>query len=309
MHAAARPTFLVALCLVIADCSGQPITGPTAPPSAGELAAIAVTPGATPVSALPEVFVGAGDIATCADSGADATSRLLDGISGLVFALGDNAYPNGTAQQYRDCYAPAWGRHRSRTRPVPGNHEYDTAAATPYFDYFSTAAGPSGLGFYSFDLGSWHIVALNSNIPVDGGSSQVSWLRQDLAAHPAQCTLAYWHHPLFSSGSYGSAPSMRNLWLVLYAAGADMVLNGHEHFYERFAPQDPGGAPDNARGLREFIVGTGGAPLRERVSVQVNSERVLSTHGVLKLTLRGGGYDWDFVSVAGPSDSGTEQCH
>jgi hypothetical protein len=192
---------------------------------------------------------------------------------------------------------------------VPGNHEYDSAGAAPYYDYFGASAGPAGLGFYSFDLGAWHIVALNSNIPVDAGSAEASWLRQDLIAHPAQCTLAYWHHPLFSSGGYGDEPAMRDFWRILYAAGADVVLNGHEHFYERFGAQDPGGSPDPARGLREFIVGTGGAPVRDRVTVHANSEMVLSEHGVLKLTLRGGGYDWEFVPVSGVGDAGSGTCH
>jgi hypothetical protein len=259
-------------------------------------------------SAAPQVFVGAGDIASC-DNGAEQTSRLLDQIGGLVFVLGDNAYPNGTAEQYRDCYHPAWGRHRARSRPVPGNHEYDVPGAVPYFDYFLGLAGAPGLGYYSFDLGAWHVVALNSNIPVDGRSAQAAWLRADLATNERACTLAYWHHPLFSSGGYGGTPKMREIWGTLYDADAEIVLNGHEHFYERFAPQDPDGWPDRARGIRQFIVGTGGAPLRERTGIGANSELVLSTHGVLKLTLRGDGYDWDFVPVAGPADSGTGSCH
>lgn len=255
------------------------------------------------------MFVGAGDIGTCSELDDSGTSRLLDRVDGLVFALGDNAYPNGTVEQYRECYDPAWGRHRGRTRPVPGNHEYDAAGARPYFDYFGASAGPDGLGFYSFNLGAWHIVALNSNIGVSGTSSQAAWLRSDLAAHTARCTLAYWHHPLFSSGGYGDSTHVRDLWQILHAAGADVVLNGHEHFYERFAPQDPFGSPDYARGMRQFIVGTGGAPLRDRVTVHANSELLLAQHGVLKLTLRGGGYDWEFLSLSGGGDTGSGRCH
>jgi hypothetical protein len=254
-------------------------------------------------------FVGAGDIGSCGESGAEATARLLDTIGGTVFALGDNAYPDGTADDYRNCYDPAWGRHRGRTRPVAGNHEYHTPGAAPYFDYFGVSAGPHGLGYYSFDVGTWHVVALNSNVPADSRSTQAAWLRADLTAHPAACTLAYWHHPLFSSGGYGDSGQVRDLWKILHAAGADIVLAGHEHFYERFAPQDANGNADATGGIRQFIVGTGGAPLRDRVTVRGNSEALLKAHGVLKLTLRGGGYDWDFVSVAGPGDTGTGECH
>jgi hypothetical protein len=299
LHAGA---ILSTIGLALAACSGPSPVSPTDAP---------LTPALSPIvgSGPPQVFVGAGDIASCGDQGADATARLLDSIGGIVFALGDNAYPDGTADDYRNCYDPGWGRHRGRTRPVAGNHEYHTAGAAPYFEYFGGNAGPHGLGYYSFDAGPWHVVALNSNVSVDSRSAQAAWLRADLTAHPTACTLAYWHHPLFSSGGYGNAGQMRDAWRILHGAGVDVVLSAHEHFYERFAPQDPNGAADPARGIRQFIVGTGGAPLRDRVTVQANSEAYVKAHGVLKLTLRGGGFDWDFVSVAGPGDSGSGDCH
>ena len=264
-----------------------------------------------PPLAAPAVFAGAGDIALCASDGAhEATARLLDSIGGTVFALGDNVYMSGTAEEYRDCYDRTWGRHRLRTRPVPGNHEYESRAAAPYFDYFGANAGPHGLGYYSFDLGGWHIVALNSNVPVGAGSAQGTWLRANLSANRARCTLAYWHHPRFSSGRHGNDERMRDLWQVLYEAGADVVLSAHDHTYERFAPQDPDGFPDPNGGIRQFVVGTGGARPYPFVTVRPNSEMRLAALGVLKLTLSGAGYDWEFIAVSGePRDGGSASCH
>jgi len=269
------------------------------------------------------VLVGAGDIASCDDlHGAIATANLLDKISGTVFAAGDLAYPDGSAEEFKDCYGPTWGRHKARTRPSPGNHEFHAGGATPYFDYFGAAAGDPNKGYYSYDLGAWHVIALNSNcdqLPPQGkgcsaGSPEVTWLRQDLAAHPGMCTVAYWHHPLFSSGKkHGNNPEMKPFWDALYAAHADLVINGHDHDYERFAPQDPDGHADAARGIREFVVGTGGKNShRELGAPKPNSEaRQGDTFGVLKLTLGATGYDWEFVPEAGKAfaDSGSGACH
>src|SRR6185437_10164083 len=214
----------------------------------------------------------------------EGTARILDGIGGTVFALGDNAYPSGRTEDYRNCYDPSWGRHFGRTRPVPGNHDYESPGAEPYYTYFGAQAGPAGLGYYSFDLGAWHIIALNSNIPAQINSAQGQWLQADLAANAGtKCTLAMWHHPLFTSGLNGDSADMRDFWQLLYAGGADVVLNGHDHDYERFAPQDPNGRPDAARGIREFVVGTGGGVLRPFVTLHANSEaRVAQIFGVLK---------------------------
>jgi hypothetical protein len=192
---------------------------------------------------------------------------------------------------------------------VPGNHEYESADAQPYYAYFGGNAGPPGVGYYSFELGNWHVVALNSNVGVGASSAQAAWLRADLSAHNARCTIAYWHFPLFSSSEHGNNPQMRELWQILYDAGADVVMAGHDHVYERFAPQDGNGLADPQRGIREFVVGTGGAPPYPFVSVQPNSEMRLSTNGVLRLSLGATGYDWTFIALSGPGDSGHATCH
>lgn len=295
-----------------AGCGGQT---PVAPASATQAPApVAVEspspqpqPAAppTPPSATSEVFVGAGDIGAC-DQNSELTARLLDATGGTVFTLGDHAYPRGTADEYRACYEPTWGRHRGRTRPTPGNHDYETPGAAPYFAYFGGAAGPDGLGYYSFDLGSWHIVSLNSNT---GIAAQAAWLQQDLDVHRNRCTLAFWHHPLYSSGPEGVTLATRDLWRVLYRHGAEVVLGSHNHMYERFAPQDHEGQLDPVRGIRQFVVGTGGAPLHNARDTMANSEVLFSTFGVLKLTLASDSYDWEFIPVSGPRDSGTGQCH
>jgi hypothetical protein len=262
------------------------------------------------------VFVGAGDIASCSSSGDEATAKLLDGIPGTVYTLGDNAYDSGTATEFADCYDPSWGRHKARTKPAVGNHEYNTLGASGYYSYFGAAAGDPQKGYYSYDLGAWHIVALNSMCENVGGcganSTMVNWLREDLGAHPSSCTLAYWHHPVFSSGAdHGNDPKMIPSWDVLYAAGADVVLSGHDHDYERFAPQTSSGAPDPARGIREFVVGTGGRSYYRFGTIRANSEvRNSGTHGVLKLTLHASSYDWQFVPTSGTfNDSGSASCH
>ena len=260
----------------------------------------------------PEVLVGAGDIGECGRPDAAATARILDSVSGTVFTAGDNAYPDGAARDYAACYAPTWGRHRKRTHPVPGNHDYLNGDSAGYFGYFGVAAGDPGAGFYSFELGAWHIVALNSNIAMNAGSREEQWLRADLAAHPARCTLAYWHHPRFSSGTtHGGEPLTQPLWQALYDAGADVVIAGHEHNYERFAPQAPDGTPDSTRGLRQFVVGTGGGASYPFGRPVANSEARSRAHGVLRLTLFDTSYHWEFIpaDAATPGDSGSERCH
>jgi hypothetical protein len=303
-----RRLAVVIVTLACVQCGGQP-TGPSDGPPPVVLPPDPPVPSPSPPPpASTQIFVGAGDIAMC-DANSEATAKLLDAIGGTVFALGDQAYFSGTADEYRRCYDPTWGRHKGRTRPVPGNHEYLSAGAAPYYAYFGTNAGPAGLGYYSFDVGSWHAIALNSNIDVSAGSAQAAWLRGDLAASRARCTIAYWHHPLFTSGPDGPSPEMRDFWRLLYDAGADVVLNGHEHLYERFAPQDPTGTADPSRGIREFIAGTGGAVLYQPITVRPNSERLLTAFGVLKLTLQADGYQWEFIPVSGGGDSGGGTCH
>jgi acid phosphatase type 7 len=278
------------------------------------------TASSSPATAPTEqaaILVGAGDIADCKDlSGAEATAKLLDQIPGTVMAVGDLAYPDGTKENFV-CYDKTWGRAKSRTRPAVGNHEFHSAGGTPYFDYFGAAAGDPKTGYYSYELGTWHIVVLNSECKdvggCEAGSSQEKWLRADLAAHPVACTLAYWHKPLFSSGSaHGNDLSVKPLFQVLYEANADLIINGHDHDYERFAPQTPDGAADPTRGIREFVAGTGGKNHRPFGEPKPNSEvRDATAFGVLKLTLNPGGYDWQFIPEAGKTftDSGSGNCH
>ena len=265
-------------------------------------------------------LVGAGDIAT-GGSAAEATAKLVRATAGTVFTAGDNVYEGGTLWEFNNYYHPTWGTERARTKPSPGNHEYVGGTTKQYgagyFDYFGAAAGSRDEGYYSYDLGAWHVISLNSMCEYVGGcdtaSPMVTWLKNDLAANADhQCTLAYFHHPLFSSGEHGNASKMRPTWDALYAANADVVVNGHDHSYERFAPQSPGGAADPARGIREFVVGTGGAGLRPFEAIKSNSEvRNADTHGVLKFTLNATSYDWQFVPVAGKTftDSGSTSCH
>lgn len=260
------------------------------------------------------VLVGAGDIARCFGWGDQTTARLLDRIPGEVFTTGDNAYPEGSAEDFADCYDPSWGRHKARTHPTPGNHDYRTPGASGYFAYFGTEAGAPDKGYYSYDLGTWHIIVLNSNIDMNSGSLQEQWLRADLASHPKQCVLAYWHHPLFSSSRHGRK-RVKPLWQALYAAKAEIVLTGHDHVYERFGPQTPDGEADPDGGIRAFVVGTGGAGLDRFRTTAANSEfRYNRTHGVLRLVLHDGSYQWEFIAMLFPGrmrviDSGSGSCH
>lgn len=265
----------------------------------------------------PAVLLAAGDIADCTNlAGAEATAKILEENAGAVAAIGDLAYPDGTKENFK-CYDQTWGRVKNRTRPAPGNHEFHSQGATFYFEYFGKEAGDPKEGFYSYDLGVWHIISLNSEcVEIGGcneGSREEKWLRADLAAHPVACTLAYFHKPLFSSGgAHGDAPEIRPLYQALYDANADVILSGHDHDYERFAPQDPNGKLDRARGIREFVVGTGGKNHRPFGAPEATSEvRDTTTFGVLKLTLKSTGYDWKFIPEAGKSftDSGSDNCH
>ncbi|MGB6823331.1 MAG: metallophosphoesterase [Candidatus Acidiferrales bacterium] len=265
------------------------------------------------------VLLAAGDIANCKMiAGAEATAKIIKAIPGTVAALGDLALSDGTAEEFVDCYDKIWGAFKSRTRPAPGNHEFHSAGGTPYFDYFGAAAGDPKRGYYSYDLGAWHIIALNGECKDVGGcqagSSEEQWLRQDLQSHSAACTLAYWHEPRFSSGAaHGNDADFIAFWQDLYSARATVVLNGHDHDYERFAPQGPDGKADPARGIREFVVGTGGNHERTfAASPDPNSEvRMTGMFGVLKLTLHAHSYDWEFIPEAGKSfqDSGSGNCH
>lgn len=246
-----------------------------------------------------------------------ATSNLLlNADLAVVLPLGDIQYETGTLSAFQQSYNPTWGRVKSITRPAVGNHEYATTGAKDYYSYFGTAAGDSSKGYYSYNVGKWHIIALNSNCSAVGGcgagSPQEQWLQADLKAHPTACTLAYWHHPRFSSGEHGSDSNYDAFWKDLYAARAEIVLNGHDHDYERFAPQSPDAKSDATRGIREFVVGTGGKNHYKFTNIRANSlVRNADTYGVLKLTLHPKTYTWGFVPEAGKTftDSGSDSCH
>ena len=260
-----------------------------------------------------QIMLGAGDISDCNNNNDEATAKVLDANpAGLVFLLGDNAYESGSATDYNNCYNPTWGRHKSRTKPSPGNHEYLTAGASGYFGYFGAAAGEPAKGYYSYDVGDWHVVVLNSSIAHDAASAQITWLQNDLTANTKTCTMAYWHHPRFSSGEHGNNSAMQPYWDVLYEHNADLILNGHDHHYERFAPQTPTGQLDTSRGIREFIVGTGGRALYGLGTRKTNSDVFnAATYGVMKLTLSADSYSWQFLPISTQSftDSGTQSCH
>jgi hypothetical protein len=277
-------------------------------------AVLTATPGVG--KARTVTLVGAGDIGRCDDRSDRKTARLVGKIQGTVFTLGDHAYHDGTRAQFRDCYDPTWGKYKKRTRPTAGNHDYHTAGAKPYFNYFGWRAGRPR-GYYSYDRGAWHIVALNSNCKEVGGcewrSAQGRWLRRDLARHRARCTLAYLHHPLYASGRGEDSPEVKPFWHILYNHHADVILSGHAHRYERFARITPSGKRSSARGIRQFIVGTGGAkrePQKGPNEPRVQAKKV-GAPGVLKLDLGSGFYHWKFVPVAGRNytDSGRARCH
>lgn len=291
--------------VVVSACSKSP-----AAPTSVSSNTITVAPTAGGTSAAAEVLVGAGDIANCSTTGAAATAVLLDRQPGTVFTAGDNAYPGGSDADFRDCYGPTWGRHRSRTRPVPGNHEYQMPGASAYFNYFGSRAG-GGDGYYAYTLGAWRIIALNSETMVSAGSPQVSWLKNELATNSSGCTAAIWHRPLVSSGPHGDNVDMRDIFQVLYDAGVDFVVTGHDHIYERFDRIDPNGRPDSIRGIRQFIVGTGGTTLTAPVRWRAGSEVQGTNWGVMRFDLLPGSYRWTFISVDGESfqDAGVESCH
>lgn len=286
---------------------------------------------ASPVAALPEpidaagstgftstatvTLVGAGDIASCSGSADSKTAAVVAGIAGTVFTAGDNVYPDGSAANYQNCFGPSWGSLKSRMRPVPGNHDYYRhPGAKPYYSYFGRKAGPSGHGYYAYNAGLWRIYALNSECATTSTcyANQLTWLQNDIAANPHTCSLAIWHRPLYSTGPHGNSSRMAQVFKVLYDKGADVVITGHDHMYERYTPIDPSGVPDPVNGIREFVVGTGGASLYAfKTDDPLVEVRDNTTHGVLRLDLSAGSYAWQFLPIAGESftDSGTGTCH
>jgi hypothetical protein len=314
---------------------------------AGTTAALNAVPSVGQTTTV--TLVGAGDIADCSNTNDEATAVLLSNIPGTVITLGDDAYANGTSTQFANCYdnyrlsdhsvfdssrSAWWGQFKKRTMPTLGNHEYlnssdSSLKSQPYFDYFRAQNGflqpaapvpypglTKGKGYYSYDLGSWHIVALNSNcdyVSCGGKSTQAQWLRNDLTSHPARCTLAYMHHPLYASGTGSDTPEVKLLWQILYNHHAEVILSGHAHRYERFRRINPDDQPDSVNGIRHFIVGTGGEPGGVQFGENDPNMQVKNTDtpGVIKLSLSAGSYTWKFVPIAGKTftDSGSDQCH
>jgi hypothetical protein len=294
-HAAA----LTVMLLSIAACSSAP-AGPTGGGGGG---------GDGRPTGLTVTMLGAGDIGQCGSPAVAQTARLVAGLDGDLLLAGDIAYFQGTAANFRECFNPFWGQFRSRWHPVPGNHEYESAGAAPYFAYFGEAAGPPGLGYYSFEAGDWVILMLNSNIPATRGSPQWEFARGVLERQRTPCTMAVWHHPLFSSGPNGDNPSMRDMWALLEANRAEVVFSGHDHLYERFARQNADGSADPINGIRQFIAGTGGAELYNFVRASRNSEERIMKFGVVRFTLRPAQVDWEFLATDGSiGDRGLDTC-
>jgi len=265
------------------------------------------------------VVLAAGDIASSDPFDAD-TAALVAARPGTVLVLGDNAYSDGAFDEFMAFYEPTWGAFKDRTRPVPGNHDYRTTNAAGYFKYFGEAAGDPSKGYYSYDLGNWHLIALNTNgedacdrIACGAGSAQEQWLRADLAASTKPCTLAYWHHPRWSSGSHGSDVTVDALWRALHEGGVEIALVGHDHDYERMQPIDGDGALDEATGLVEIVVGTGGRDLRgfDDPPLALTAKRDGETWGVLQLKLFADRAEYEFVPIAGQTftDTGVITCH
>jgi hypothetical protein len=314
------PAAGLALLAVLGACGGpgasrrQPASAPDA--TAAAAPAPAAAPRSATLAAAGDIACQPGDATTGSACHQAATAGLLGQLRPTaVAALGDVQYETGALDDFRRAYASTWGRLGGRVHPAPGNHEYGTPGASGYFDYFGAAAGPRSAGYYAYDVGPWRVISLNSNcdsVSCARGSRQQRWLARELVAHRRRCVLAYWHHPRFSSGLHGDDAAVAPLWRTLYDAGADVVLSGHDHDYERFAPQDPSGRADTRRGIREFVVGTGGRnhyPLL--VPHRTSQRRNGATFGVLLLTLRSQGYDWRFVPEPGASfsDRGSGSCH
>ncbi len=277
-----------------------------------------------------QVMVGVGDIASCTQKLGLATAMLVDSIiksdsvanvPTTTFTLGDNVYSSGSEAQFAQCFTPSWGNPKlevmKNMHPTPGNHDYGTPQAAPYFKYFGNAAGVDGTGNYSYEVGKWHVIALNSEI-VSGSefsdadrSAQLKWLEKDLSDHEAACTIAYWHNPRYSSGWHGSDAKFTPLWQTLYDHNVDLVLNGHDHDYERFRPMTPAGVLDTTKGITEIVAGTGGEELRGFNSLNPNSAyHIEGRAGVLMLTLGDDGWQSKFVEAGGRAwDKASGKCH
>jgi hypothetical protein len=328
MSAPFRPVFGIALllgsALALGQCSGG---SPTAPqPTAVDPVPIVAVPTPTPtpepeVPTTPPVvptpgptstFVNVlGDTGWCGSPALGPLAQLFARFDGDILLAGDLAYPSGTMEEFRNCFEPSFGRFKSRMRASPGNHDYvSSVSATAYFEYFGERSGPTRLGYYSFRAAEWTVFMLNSNVPIGRTSAQYAFVRQTMQQAPTRCTMAVLHHPFDSSGVNGPTPSLRDMWELMYNLGGDLVIAGHDHLYERHAPVDPSQRRDDARGIRQFTVGTGGAPLYSRVRAAANSELLISTWGILRLKLDPALYEWTFMDMNGAvQDQGLNVCH
>ena len=314
---------LIVLALGCVACGSREIGTPTSPTlidvarsSRNDAPAIDIGPPddvATPQPVAPAaILLGAGDLSQCGLEGVVKTGRLMDVLlrqtRGTALTFGDNSNDDGSAYKYQ-CFDRWWGAFRQIIYPVPGNHDYETDEANPYYYQYFPNSGPRGLGYYSYDRGSWHIIALNSELPDPLRQAQIAWLDADLRTHPSLCSLAYFHRPLFSSGAF-AALRMKRLWDILYKHGVDVIANGHEHFFASFPLLDPDGHRDERFGIRQIIAGTGGARLFAAPQPRYGETVVGQTWGLLKMTLGAGDYQWDFVSVDETTlDHGEGQCH
>ena len=310
--------------LALSHCGGGSPTSPQQPIAAVADVPPAVSspdPNPTELPTQPPVipapgsassFVNVlGDTGWCGSPALRPLSLLMERYEGDILLAGDLAYPSGTLQEFKNCFEPSFGRFKSRMRSSPGNHDYiASVSAQSYFDYFGDRSGPNRLGYYSFKLAEWTVLMLNTNVPINRTSAQYAFVRTTMQQSPTRCTVAVMHHPFDSSGINGPTPSLRDLWELMYNLGGDLVIAGHDHLYERFAPVNPDQRKDDAKGIRQFTVGTGGAPLYNRVRASLNSEFLVSNFGMLRLKLDPALYSWEFMDMNGNVlDRGLNVCH
>ena len=326
MRYCVRPVFgiflLLGIAVAVTQCGGgssptAPVTTvdlpiATTPPPTNQPGEEPVTPPIVPAPGTASTTVNIlGDTGWCGSPAMAPIARLFDRFDGDIILAGDLAYPSGTQEDFRNCFEPSFGRFKARMRASPGNHEYmASASAEPYFTYFGDRSGPHRLGFYSFRAAEWTVLMLNSSIPIGRGSPQLAFVRQVMQQAPTRCSMAVLHHPFDSSSLNGPTPSLRDLWEVMYNLGGDLVVNGHDHVYERHSPVNPDQRRDDARGIRQFTVGTGGATLYGRMRTAINSELLISSYGILRLKLDPALYEWQFMDVNGNVvDRGLNVCH
>ena len=271
-----------------------------------------VTPPVVPPPGSASTFINVmGDTGWCGSPALSPLARLFERFDGDIVLAGDLAYPSGTMEEFRNCFEPSFGKFKSRLRASPGNHDYvASVSADSYFAYFGERSGPNRLGYYSFKTAEWTVLMLNSNVPINRTSAQYAFVRTTMQQAPTRCTMAVMHHPFDSSGINGPTPSLRDIWDLLYNLGADVMIAGHDHLYERHAPVNADQRRDDAKGIRQFTVGTGGAPLYAKVRNALNSEFLVSNYGMLRLKLDPALYSWEFMDMNGNVlDHGLTVCH